>query len=216
MYNFFVADEPPVPQWGNTPPRDPRAIDVLVKAYFDFHYDIRSILRVLFTSPFFKNARFQKIKSPAEVVVGTVKLAKEFTFPSPDLIEVALHSGYMGQLLFNPPSVEGWHTGPEWIDSGTLMERVNFLAGQLGDASKQGVREIAHRVSSRWNSLTAEVLVDACVEQLGGVGLTQETKRGLVEFARHRGQSNTGTEEFTNSVAAILGVLVATKEYQFN
>ena len=35
MYHFFVADEPPVPQWPYTPPRDPEAIEVLSNAYFE-------------------------------------------------------------------------------------------------------------------------------------------------------------------------------------
>ena len=45
MYHFFVADEPPVPQWPYTPPRDPKAIDTLTQAYFDNDYDIREIGR---------------------------------------------------------------------------------------------------------------------------------------------------------------------------
>src|SRR6266852_4457181 len=35
---------------------------------------MRSVLRVLFNSDFFKNARYQHMKSPAEVVVGTLRL----------------------------------------------------------------------------------------------------------------------------------------------
>ena len=35
IYHFFVADEPPVPQWPYPPPRDPEAIDQLVKAIND-------------------------------------------------------------------------------------------------------------------------------------------------------------------------------------
>ena len=33
LYNFFVADEVPVPQWDITPPKEPEAIDELVRAY---------------------------------------------------------------------------------------------------------------------------------------------------------------------------------------
>ncbi len=34
------ADEPPVPAWPYTPPRDPEAIDTLVECYFDSNYNI--------------------------------------------------------------------------------------------------------------------------------------------------------------------------------
>ena len=216
LYNFFVADEPPVPQWSNTAPRDPEVIDILVRAYFDSNYDIRSILRVLFNSDFFKNARFQKVKSPTELVVSTVRLAKDLSFPEPRLIDVVMQSLYMGQELCNPPSVEGWHTGQEWIDSGTLVERVNFLSAQLGDANKPGVKEIAQRLSQRGKTLTPEEMVDGCVEQVGGVLLPSETRKTLVDFASQNGSINTDTEELTNRTAAILRLIVATKEYELN
>jgi uncharacterized protein (DUF1800 family) len=92
---------------------------------------MRSTLRVLFNSDFFKNARFAKIKSPAEVVVGLMRLAGGFEFPGPGIGNLAKNPTYMGQELLNPPSVEGWHTGAEWINSGTLMKWINFAAGLL-------------------------------------------------------------------------------------
>ena len=38
----------------------------------------------------------------------------------------------------DPPSVEGWHTGKEWIDGGTLTERINFAVNQVKVTSKPG------------------------------------------------------------------------------
>ncbi len=57
MYNFFVADDVQVPAWQSTPPRDPEAIKMLEDEYFRSNYNMRSMLRVLFNSDFFKNAR---------------------------------------------------------------------------------------------------------------------------------------------------------------
>ena len=48
----------------------------------------------------------------------------------------------MGQELLDPPSVEGWHTGREWINSGALINRVNFAAGRVGDTELSGVQDI--------------------------------------------------------------------------
>ncbi len=83
LYNFFVADEPQVPAWSIDPPRDPKAIDTLTTTFRESHYDIRSVLRVLFNSSFFKNARFQHMKSPAEVVVGSLRLVGGYEMPRP-------------------------------------------------------------------------------------------------------------------------------------
>ena len=49
LYNYFVADEPQIPAWRLTPPRDQEAIKALEKAYFDSDYNIgRKCLKVLF------------------------------------------------------------------------------------------------------------------------------------------------------------------------
>src|SRR5262245_29493039 len=88
LYNFFVADEPQVPAWSIVPPQDPEAIETLVRAYADSNGDVRSMLRVLFNADFFKAARLRKLKSPTELVVGTVKLVGTHTFPNPSLLEL--------------------------------------------------------------------------------------------------------------------------------
>ena len=54
LYNFFVADEPQVPAWQTTPPRDPKAIETIAAVFRESKYDMRSTLRVLFLSDFFK------------------------------------------------------------------------------------------------------------------------------------------------------------------
>ncbi|HLF04026.1 MAG TPA: DUF1800 domain-containing protein, partial [Dehalococcoidia bacterium] len=167
LYNFFVADEPQVPAWQSTPPRDPAAIRVLEQAYFDSHYDIRAMLRVLFNSDFFKNARFKKVKSPAELVAGVMRMVDDYTSPKPFSHEIANAASYMGQDLLNPPTVEGWHTGKEWIDSGALVERVNFASSRIGDTSLPGVRRMVDRLLTLGPAIGAEQLVDACLDLVG-------------------------------------------------
>ena len=52
---------------------------------------------------------------------------------------------HMGQEILNPPSVEGWHTGKEWIDGGTLVRRINFIADYVGDLSQPGIQELVRK-----------------------------------------------------------------------
>ncbi|HZA24019.1 MAG TPA: DUF1800 family protein, partial [Dehalococcoidia bacterium] len=215
LYNFFVADEPQVPAWQNTPPRDPEAIKMLEDEYFRSGYEIRSMLRVLFNSDFFKNARFAKVKSPAEVVAGTLRLVGDFTQPRPRLYDPALEIRYMGQDLLNPPTVEGWHTGKEWIDSGTLVERVNYTAGEMGRINTPGIRAIINRLGSEGSTISAERLVEGCLEMLGGYKLTEETRTLLLTHAEQGGTLRPGTEEFAERVGQMLQLIVSTQEYQF-
>ena len=63
----------PIP-WGNGPPRDLDAIKLLEDEYFRSNQDIRSVMSVLLKSDFFKVSRFAKVKSPAELIAGVMRL----------------------------------------------------------------------------------------------------------------------------------------------
>ena len=157
LYNFFVADEPQVPAWSVSPPRDPEAVNTLAKVFVESDYDMRSVLRVLFNSDFFKEARFARLKSPAEVVISTLKLAGRSRVPRARPGQPGPTAGYMGQDLMNPPSVEGWHTGSEWINSGSLMRRTNFFADLVGDVERPGIQAIIGNLRARGRPLTRAV-----------------------------------------------------------
>jgi uncharacterized protein (DUF1800 family) len=218
LYNFFVADEPQVPAWQTTPPRDPEAIDTLAQAFADSQYDMRSVLRVLFLSDFFKQARFTKIKSPAEVVVGLLRLAGGNGFPAPGIGNLAKHPTYMGQELLNPPSVEGWHTGAEWINSGTLMKRINFAASVLGDLNRPGIGALVHRIESQ-GDLAPEGFVDSCLDLLGPLEVQPNVRQQLIEHAKEGGTLCWGTEQEANTsrarVGEMLQLIASVREFQY-
>ncbi len=216
LYNFFVADEPQVPAWQTTPPQDPEFIKDLEDEYFRSGYEIRSMLRLLFNSDSFKNARFAKVKSPSEMVCGTLRLIGDFTQPKPRLYDPALEIMYMGQDLLNPPTVEGWHAGKEWIDSGTLVERVNFAAGEMARIHSPGIRAIIDRFGAAGSTISAERLLDGCLEMLGHYRLAGETYDLLLSHAQTATTLNTRTEEFAQAVGQMLQLIVSTQEYQFN
>ena len=217
MYSFFVADEPPVPEWPYKEPRDPEAIAALSKVYFDSDYNIEEMLRFLFKSDFFKSeqARYQRVKSPAELVAGVLRLTGEFNRPKVDMNPTNLQSTYMGQWLLNPPSVEGWHWGTEWIDSGALVERVNFASERLGNIESPGVQTLIDRILSDSNGeLNAEDLVERALDELSVADISDKTLSALVEFAKMQvnqlDSGNAGPEQ----VANVLKLVGATPEFQ--
>ncbi len=214
LYNFFVADEPQVPAWQETPPRDPEAIKMLEDAYFESNYNISAMLRTMFNSDFFKNARFAKVKSPAETVAGTMRLVQDFTHPKPGLHPIAMEIRYMGQDLMNPPTVEGWHTGAEWIDSGTLVERINFTADQVGNISLPGVRAIIDRLAAE-NQTQPRPFVHRCLDLVGAYQLPDDTLDYLVQHIEKGGPLQPGADDYAHRVAQTLQLIVATQEYQF-
>ncbi|MCH8226577.1 MAG: DUF1800 family protein, partial [Chloroflexi bacterium] len=163
----------------------------------------------------FKEASFKKVKSPTETVIGTMRLVGDFTEPKPGMNAMALSIRYMGQDLLNPPTVEGWHTGREWIDSGTLVERINFCADNLGNTSLPGVKAIINRLGSEGPTLSPDRLVDGCLDMLGAYELADETRTALVAMAQEEGELRTSSDEFAPRVGQMLQSIVATTEYLF-
>ena len=222
LYNFFVADEVPVSQWSYTPPRDPEALKTLADSYVESGHEIRSVLRTLFHSDFFKEASFSRVKSPAELVVGTLRMTGECTAPDgkdTTAYQVMDESGFMGQALLNPPSVEGWHTGEEWITSGALVDRVNFAAGHVGDLSNPGVRRLVDRIVDDCGpSPTADQLVDACLDVAGPLTVSEEVRGSLIEVASRDGNPHLGgypdDEGVDHLMEELLKTVVSSREYQ--
>ncbi|GIT58884.1 MAG: hypothetical protein Ct9H300mP19_08320 [Dehalococcoidia bacterium] len=112
LYHYFVADELPVPQWPHFPPKDPTVIDIMSDAYFASGYSIKAMLRALFLSDSFKSqsSRYARIKSPAELIAGTLRLAEAFEWPTNDVYSATAASGFMGKTPFSLPQVwkDGW------------------------------------------------------------------------------------------------------------
>lgn len=220
LYTFFVADEPVVASWNEVPPREPEAIETLVKAYFESDGDMREILRTLFNSDFFKDSQFKRVKSPIELVTGVLKLKGTFTEPDPGLKQYSGVTANMGQKLLDPLTVEGWHTGHEWIDGGTLNERVNFAVNELSDAALPGVRSIIERLAFNGGTISPSEFVEKSLELAGPVAVGPEAREELLEYAEAEGpldfDSPGGRAESEARVVRMLQLIVATREYQFN
>jgi uncharacterized protein (DUF1800 family) len=219
LYNFFVADEVPVPAWSDTPARDPKAIATLAKAYVDSDHSIKAMLRVLFNSDFFKEATYKKYMGPVEMIIGTLRLTGEVDSPGLGMFSAIEEAGYMGQLLFYPPSVEGWHSGEEWVNSGTLMDRVNFAASHIGNLDHPGIRDLVDRiVASCGTQPSPKDLVDSTLQLLGPVYASDDTRALLIDLASRSGAVNASaypdSAEFDKLMSDLLRMIVSTREYQ--
>ena len=187
-------------------------------AYDESDGDIGTMLRVLFNSDFFKEAQFSRVKSPAELVISTARLAGNFSGPRPGFNSLAFECAYQGQELLNPPSVESWHTGSEWIDGGALVRRVNFAANLLGDTSLPGVKSIVANLRSR-GALSPEELVDACLDLVGPIEVGDGTRAELLDQAREDGGLRWDTAEQAaeseRRVGVMLALIAASRDFQF-
>ena len=213
LFQFFAADE--VDEEGE------QAVQEMMKSYFDSGYEIRSVLRTLFNSDYFKSerARYARVKGPAELIVGAVRLAGSYQKPTKGVNQLALQTFYMGQGLLQPPSVEGWHEGAEWIDSGALVERVNFAAKELSDVHLPGVRDIIDRLASHNGGvLSPEELVDRCLDLIGPISVSDQTRDTLVEYATRDGdlalKGHQPGDDAEQRVGNMLRLVASTREFQ--
>jgi len=98
----------------------------------NLHEGIEMILRsnLLFS----EHALRQKIKSPVDLAVGLARSLKGVP-PCPAL---ASDLGRLGQRLDEPPTVHGWPTGTDWINSISLAARLRLSRDLLSGSGEYG------------------------------------------------------------------------------
>ena len=214
LFQFFAADE--ITEDGE------KAIQEMIASYFSSGYQIRAMLRTLFHTDYFKSdeARFARVKGPVEMVVGAIRMSGNYQNPALGIEKVSDTMLYMGQGLLQPPTVEGWHEGSEWIDSGALVERVNFAARELSDVPSPGVRSIIDRLQAGADHgvLEPSDLADRCLDLLGPIEVSDETHSVLVQYANRHGSLDLNDhkpgDEAEQRVGNMLRLVAATREYQ--
>jgi len=125
----------------------------------------------------------------------------------------------MGQDFLEPPSVEGWHTGKEWINSGSLVKRINFVADRLSNVELPGVKDIVRRVAGEDKAISAEALVDRCLDQMGPLEVMESSHGELVAQVESGGSiaydTDEGYADLSQRVGSTMALIAATREYQF-
>jgi uncharacterized protein (DUF1800 family) len=122
LYRHFIGE-------GERPPD--RLLEPLAERFRRSDYDVADLMGTLLRSRHFfsEHAYRQRIKSPAEYVVGMFRSfgvkpegegITEGGFPLPAPLDG------MGQTLFAPPNVKGWDGGPAWLNTATVLARHNF------------------------------------------------------------------------------------------
>ena len=217
LYNFFVQDEAQVPAWQTVPPRDPDAVKRLSAELMQNDYDMRSTLRMLFNSDFFLNSAFRRVKSPVEMVVGSARLSGSFDFPEVEDISLGYQSNFMGQRILDPPSVEGWHTGTEWINTAGLVSRINFAVDLLSDEDKPGIRYIIDSMKAK-GTMSPKRFVDECLDMLGSIEPSGRTRQELDDHASMLGELrfgiNADESESARRIVEMMQLIASTREYQ--
>src|ERR1051326_2115125 len=170
LFRFFVHDSP-----------DPATIDRLAATYTSSGFDIRAVVRDIFSGPeFLSDQAFRgNVKQPVELVIGALK-ALDVQNIGPDL---PASTRRMGQDLLNPPDVSGWKGGDNWISATTVLERFNFgdrLAAARAPDQPYFI-DVAGQLQSH-NLRTGSDIVDYYLDLLVDGAATPEARQALIAF----------------------------------
>jgi uncharacterized protein (DUF1800 family) len=124
----FVSDTPP-----------PALVHRMVAAWESSDGDIATVLRAMVHSPeFFSRANFRdKVKSPLEFVASAMRATDTPPANPPALVSAVQR---MGEPLYRCLPPTGYPvTGAPWMNSGALIDRLNFALA-LADGSLGGMR----------------------------------------------------------------------------
>lgn len=148
LYRFFVNDQP-----------DPQRIQPLAEAFYQSGYDVQDLMERLFSADWFYEAANvgTRIKSPVELLVG---LQRQAGLAPADGQKLVFWQKALGQTLFQPPNVAGWPGGRNWIDSSSLLLRLQLpqvllKQAQINIALKEDENDLAPQVPRRERLLRA-------------------------------------------------------------
>ncbi len=235
LWEYFAYPEP-----------EQRIVRSLATTLRRSRFELKPVLIEMFSSRDFysEKARFAQIKSPVELVVGTLRMLE---IAPVDLAAMNAALRQMGQQLMQPPSVKGWDGGLAWINTSTLYTRYNaicaLIAGNDDDAARRRRSALRQRLEDtfgaeavsmpeypltdlqpaydplptlRANRLTSgEEIVDHYVERLLHRPIAAERRQVLIDVLEVGiGVDSAREEKLPEAVRSVIQLIVSMPEYQ--
>ncbi len=197
LYQYFVSDV--------TAP-NPRHISDLANTFMQTNYNIKAVLRRLFTSDYFLDSEFSRYSWPAEYVVRAIK-ETGWNGLSVDTALTPLVN--MGQLLYEPPDVNGWALGSEWFTTGSTLARMNFAATLMANQWFNLGRELAPYRES------PDRVLDYMLSRFTYAPLPRDAYTAMIDYAHTGGAWNGSDAQLNAKGAGLARLIVSAPEYQF-
>jgi uncharacterized protein (DUF1800 family) len=165
---------------------DDARVSWLATRFYNNKYSISKLLEDIFTSDWFYDNKNigNRIKSPVELITG---LRRTLSAKIENEEVLLVFQRLLGQLLFYPPNVAGWPGGFNWIDSSSLMLRMQLPGMVVGtddlklkpkddDDQMMGMKEMQVRPKPRKPRPGAQV-IRASVDWHAYVAKFEKVKR---------------------------------------
>jgi uncharacterized protein (DUF1800 family) len=198
FWNFFVSEV-------HAP--DPQFVEGAASVYLQSGTEIKPMVRYVLSSPWFRDpsVRFARYSWPPEFVARAIK---EVGWQGLSLDQVRTPLANMGMLLFEPPNVGGWPTGPAWFSTATMLARSNFGA-QLVTNQKD---ELAASLST--DGQRQQGLMTALKGRITTAPLDPGPQQALASYLAAGGAWTGTAEQLATRAAGLARLLVGSPEYQ--
>jgi Protein of unknown function (DUF1800) len=200
LLNWFVYNDP-----------EAELVEQVAALLRRSNFELAPVVATILRSNVFYSERAYRalVKSPVEFVVGTYKALGLPTVDATALPALTM----MGQRLFYPPSVAGWPGGSNWLTSGTMIARQNFLTRLLGSQTLS---------ASSWLR-GLPVAANGAAERLAQTVLQGDfAPASLIELHGYLSGSGSAAlaslsgENFDQRVSGAVYLTMATPAYQLN
>ncbi|MGE0865412.1 MAG: DUF1800 family protein, partial [Vicinamibacterales bacterium] len=115
----------------------------------------------------------------------------------------------MGQQLYEPPDVNGWATGAEWISTSSMLARMNFSATLASNQRFNLARDAQpHRASP-------ERVLEYMLARFPSMGFSSTATSAMSDYLRSTNWTGTDAQ-LQQRVPGLTRLIVGSGEYQFN
>lgn len=220
--------------WYAYPPPDVGLGDVfadLAARFAGSDFSLETLLRGIFTHELFYSdqAKTRSVKNPADYMVQAFK-AFGIKTDGQTIGGSGRHLGdrlnRMGMELFEPPSVAGWDGGLGWINSGTLLARLEFARDLArSDKGRKGLLlKAIEGMPLKEENASPEAVLNAILAHLGmdtgPRALSQAEKDELLAFATSEGStldlSDDKTPDARRKVRGLVALCMQSPKYMIH
>jgi uncharacterized protein (DUF1800 family) len=214
---------------------DKTTIDKFADVYSAGNHSIRELVRAIFVSDefFSDRARFALVKSPVELIVGSIRMLGARYNPGAigrgergDQISniLAQVSTFLGQELFNTPDVAGWNLNLGWINTSSLLNRFTYadllVIGRTRDINAPGLWLSGEQLRSMTKANTKKT-VKKLLSILGPLQIDGATVRSLRDYLERDDQGNVvafAKNDLTidKKVRGLVHLIMCLSEFQLN
>lgn len=199
LIRFFVFDEPVAPD---------ALVEPIARELREHEFEIGPVVQRILRSNLFysEHSVGKKVRSPVELTVGLLRTLGGTT----NLVSLAKSAGDLGQTLFQPPNVKGWDGGRAWINTSTLLGRVNAVGQIMSEPETRFGRDGADlgTVAGAAGATSPAKVVDWLLELLVAVPIPLAARDALIELARNDGADR------DRSVRQVVHAMSALPEFQ--